>query len=139
AAAFRLVKPLVHRAAEMLRGTLVDRHLPPELRVVSDAPNLDAGVPPWLAAAGNQLAAKIEEWVSRHVAGYLEHSGEACRRLSAENRHGLTFRLTMTRIPGIEKLRLAAQGRDVNAIQGAAWLDGTPAIVMHIRPGHAIR
>jgi hypothetical protein len=66
-AAFRLIRPLVHRPAEMLRAVILQRHLPPTIRVVSEVPNLESDVPPWLRQVGHQLAAKVEEWVSQQV------------------------------------------------------------------------
>jgi hypothetical protein len=86
--AFRLVKPLVHRAAEMVRLTVLERKLPPHLRVIGDKPNLDARVPTWISGVGKQLADKIEEWASQHVAGYIESNAAEFRRGIASDHDG---------------------------------------------------
>jgi hypothetical protein len=139
AAAFRLVKPLVQRAAHMLKAAILERHLPPTLRIVSDLPNLDARSPAWLMQVGAQLAAKIEEWASHHVAQYLGNNGEAFRRISALQHDGVTLRITMTRVPGMAMLRLLAQNRQPTGMDGTAWLRGTPEFAVVAHPGHAIK
>jgi hypothetical protein len=139
AAAFRLIKPLVHRASETLRATILERHLPSELRVVSEVPNLDRRVPAFLTHAGRQLAAKIEEWASQQLIGYLRENAEEFRRVSATQHDGVTLRLTMSRVPGIETLRAAAGGRQSRPPQGTAWLKGAPATVIQAHPGYAIQ
>jgi len=138
AAAFRLVKPLVQRAAAMVRAALFERHLPPELRVVSEVPNLDARVPAWLVQSGRQLAAKVDEWVSHQIVQYFAGHADEFRRVATAHHDGLTLRLTMS-IPGIEMLRLAAQGRQPPDLHGGAWLNGTPSFAVVALHGYAIK
>jgi hypothetical protein len=138
AAAFRLIKPLVQRVAEMVRTTVVDRHLPPELRIISEVPNLDARVPSWLVTAGNRLAAKVEEWMTRQLVAYLRENAEEFRRVSAAPQDGLTLRLTMTGVPGLASIRAAGHGRSLGPKQELSF-KGMPAIVIHAQPGYAIR
>jgi hypothetical protein len=136
--AFRLVKPLLHRAAEMVRLTVLERKLPPHLRVIGDKPNLDARVPVWLSGAGKQLADKIEEWASQHIASYIENHAEEFRRVSASEHDGMTLRIVMNRVPGIETLRLAAQGQ-TEPPKDAAWLTGQPAVTVDAHQGHTLK
>jgi hypothetical protein len=136
--AFRLVEPLVRRARAMLTTAVAARCLPPELRVVTDTPDFDGRVPSWLAAVGRHLAAKIEEWTSHQIAQYFANNADAIRHLSTEHRDGLTLRLTMS-IPGIETLRLIAQGRRPPGVDGRAWLNGTPSFAIAANPGYAIK
>ena len=138
AAAFRLVKPLVQRAAAMVRAALFERHLPPELRVISEVPNLDARVPAWLVQSGQQLAAKVDEWASHQIAQYFTSHADEFRRAATAHHDGLTLRLTMS-IPGIEMLRMAAQGRQPPDLHGGAWLNGTPRFAVVALPGYAIK
>jgi hypothetical protein len=77
--------------------------------------------------------------VAHQVAQYLRNNAEEFRRLSAAHHDGVTLRITMTRIPGIEMLRLVAQGRIPKALEGSAWLKGSPEFAVHARPGYAIR
>jgi hypothetical protein len=137
--AFRLVKPLVQRAAHMLKAVILERHMPPTLRVISETPNLDARVPAWLTAIAAQLGAKIDEWASLQVAQYLSKNAEEFRRISATHHDGATLRITMTQIPGIATLRLVAQGKQPQALNGAAWLKGTPDFAVVAHPGYAIK
>jgi hypothetical protein len=139
AAAFRLVKKLLHRPAEMLRAAVLERHLPPTLRLVSEVPQLDSTVPTWLKQVGHQLAAKFEEWVSEQVVQYFRNNAEEFRRIAAAHHDGITLRITMSRIPGMETLRLVARGRIPRALEGSAWLKGTPAFAVHARAGYSIR
>jgi hypothetical protein len=136
--AFRLIKPLLHRAAEMVRLSVVEQKLPPHLRVIGDKPNLDARVPAWLSGVGKQLADKIEEWASQHVAGYINSHAEEFRRVSASDHDGMTLRVTMTHVPGIETLRLAAQGQ-TEPPKDTAWLAGQPAVTVDAYHGHTLK
>jgi hypothetical protein len=139
AAVFRLIKRLAHRPAEMLRAVVTERHMPPALRVVGEVPQLDAKVPLWLKQVGQQLAAKAEEWVSEQVVQYVRNNADEFRRISAAHHDGLTLRITMSRVPGMETLRQVARGRIPKALEGAAWLRGTPAFAVHARAGYSIR
>jgi hypothetical protein len=138
-AAFRLVKPLVQRAAHMLKAAIPERHLPPTLRIISDVPNLDARSPAWLTQIGAQLAAKIDEWTSHQVAQYLANNAEEFRRVSASQHDGVTLRITMTRVPGMAMLRLLAQNKQPTGLEGMAWLQGAPEFAVVAQPGHAIK
>jgi hypothetical protein len=138
-AAFRLVKPLVHRAAHLLKAAVLDRHLPPMLRIVGDVPNLDARSPAWLSQVGTQLAAKIDEWASHQVARYLANNAEEFRRVSGLQHDGVTLRITMTRVPGMATLRLLAQNKQPTGLDGTVWLKGTPEFAVVAHPGHAIK
>jgi hypothetical protein len=138
-AAFRLVKPLVLRAAHMLKAATLERHLPPTLRIISDVPNLDARSPAWLTQVGAQVAAKIDEWASHHVAQYLSNNAEEFRRVSALQHDGVTLRITMTRVPGMEMLRLLAQNKQPMGLDGTTWLKGTPEFAVVAHPGHTIK
>jgi hypothetical protein len=136
---FRLIKPLVHRAARMLKEVVLERHLPAELRVVSETPNLEAKVPNWLVQIGHQLATKVEEWASQQVAQYLKNNADEFRRVSAAHHDGVTLSIKMSRVPGMETLRLASQRRKLPAPEGTGWLNGTPAFAVVAHPGYALR
>lgn len=137
-AAFRLVQPLVQHTAGELRAALAGRHLPPDLRVISEAPNFDAVVPAWLVSVGRELAGKIDEWASHQVAQYLANHADEFRRLVTAQHDGLTLRLTMS-IPGVETLRLLAQGHRPADPHRGAWLNGTPVFAVVAHPGYAIK
>ncbi len=136
---FRLLRPLIHRATETLRSLLLHRRLPPSLRVVSEAPNLENLVPPWLENASRPLAAKIAEWASEHVAQYLRGNAQEFRNVCASRHDGVTLRVTMSRVPGLETLRLAARERNPRTLAGTAWLRGAPSFAVSALPGYAIR
>ena len=137
--AFCLVQPLIGRAGELLKSALLVRRLPPALRVVGEAPNLEHRSPPWLSVIGHQLAGKVAEWASNQVAQYLGNNADAFRRLSAADQDGVTLRITMSRVPGMDVLREIARGQVPRAIQGMAWLRGEPAFEVVAVAGYAIR
>lgn len=139
ATAFRLVHPLVVRASGMLKSALMVRRLPPALRVIGETPNFDSRLPAWLSVVGTRFAAKIAEWASVAVATYLRNNAEQFRRASASERDGVTLRLTLSRIPGIDVLRQIASGKVPRHAQGSAWLRGEPTFVAIATPGYAIR
>jgi hypothetical protein len=139
ATAFRLVRPLVVRAADMLRSALLMRHLPPALRIVGETPLVHGRVPHWLTLVGNQLAAKVAQWASQHVALYLRNNAEQFRRLGSSPRDGLTLCVTMSRVPGIDVLRQIERGQFPRAFAGGRWLHGEPTMAAVATPGYAIR
>lgn len=136
AAAFRLVKPLVHRAAHKLEAAIVERRLPPDLRIISEVPNLDHRAPVWLRQVAHHLAAKVDEWASHQIVQYLRNNAEEFRRISADHHDGLTLHIVMARVPGFDLLRLAARGKPPKALEGTAWLNGSPVFVVHAHAGH---
>ena len=77
--------------------------------------------------------------MSEQVVQYLEHNAEEFRRISATRHDGLTLRITMSRVPGMEMLRLIAQGRLPKAVEGSGWLRGTPTFAVHALAGYVIR
>ena len=139
AGAFRLLHPLIVRAAELVRSVLMRRHLPNELRVIGETPNLENLVPEWLDRASRPLAAKLAEWSSAHVAQYLRANAQEFRNACASHHDGVTLRITMSRVPGLESLRLAAQGRRPPIGAGTAWLKGQPNFAVLAIPGYGIR
>jgi hypothetical protein len=137
--AYRMVEPLIKRGAELLRLTLLVHRLPPALRVVGEAPNLEHRAPPWLSVVATQLSAKVAEWAAHQVAQYLRSNAEQFRKLSASEHDGITLRIVMSRIPGIDVLRQLASGKVVRSVEGGAWLRGEPAFEVIATPGYAIR
>src|SRR5262249_49625979 len=134
---YRMVQPLIGRATEMLKSALLVRHLPPALRIIGEAPNLGHRRPPWPSTLGAQLSGKVAGWASHQVAQYLRNNVEQFRKLSASDQDGVTLRIAMTRIPGIEVLRQIAKGQVPLSVQGTAWLNGEPAFEVVARPGYA--
>ena len=137
--AYRLVQPLIGRAAALLKSALLVRHLPPALRIIGEAPNIEGRRPTWLNTVGAQLSGKVTGWAAQQVAQYLRNNVEAFRKLSASDQDGVTLRIVMTRIPGIEALRQLAKGHAARSIQqGASWPPGDPDFEVVARPGYAI-
>ena len=103
-------------------------------------PNLEGRRPPWLATISAQLSGKVSGWAAQQVAQYLRNHADAFRKLSASDQDGVTLKIVMTRIPGIEILRQLAKGQVPRSVQqGAAWPQGQPAFEVIARPGYAIR
>jgi len=136
--AFRMVHPLIGRAATLLKSALMVRHLPPALRIVGEAPNIGHRLPPWLSTIGAQLSGKVAGWASHQLAQYLRNNVEQFRKLSASNQDGVTIRIAMSHIPGIEVLRQIAKGQVPGSVQGTAWLRGEPAFEVVASAGYAI-
>jgi hypothetical protein len=139
AVAFGRLKHLLRRPALALKRALHERHLPPEIHVVSDTPNLEHKVPHWLHHAGAHLAAKIVHWASEHLAQYLRNNAAEFRRVCASHHDGVTLRLTMTKIPGMELLRQISQRKVPSSVSPATWFKGTPAFHVSVRPGYHIK
>jgi len=139
ATAFRLLRPLIERAGTTLRSVLLVRRMPPALRVIGEAPNLEHRLPSWLSVVGAQLAAKVVEWASLQVAQYLRNNAEQFRRAVLSDQDGLTLSVSMSRVPGMDVLRQIARGHVPSNVQGTSWLRGEPSFVVIPTPGYAIR
>jgi hypothetical protein len=143
--AFRTVHPLIERATALLRAAVTARRLPPALRIFGEGATLEHHAPRWVRAAGAELAAKIDAWVSHEVAQYLhlQHGCEQLRKLvvseQGSEQGGVTLRIALSRIPGIETLRQLEKGHAPRALHGGAWLRGTPTVEILAKPGHVIR
>jgi hypothetical protein len=138
ATAFKRLKPLLMRTTEALKMAIVHRHLPPEILVVSETPNLNNRVPHWLRHGGHQFGAKIGEWAQQQLAQYLRNNSEEFKRSCASHHEGVTLRITMTRVPGMDVLRLLSQGKISKELSQPGWPKGSPAFQVIARTGYAI-
>ena len=124
------LRPLIERAGTTLRSVLLVRRMPPALRVIGEAPNLEHRLPSWLSVVGAQLAAKVVEWASLQVAQYLRNNAEQFRRAVLSDQDGLTLSVSMSRVPGMDVLRQIARGHVPSNVQGTSWLRGEPSFVV---------
>jgi hypothetical protein len=138
-AGFVQINPVVERLARMLKAPMLEQVMPLGLRIISDTPQLQRNVPSWLLTVGRQLGAKITQWVSEQVALYLRNKADEFRSLCASRHDGVTLRITMTRVPGMESMRLLAQGKPPAGLSGGDWLNGTPAFEIVGFAGHVIK
>jgi hypothetical protein len=137
-AAFRRIKPLLRRITEALKTTGAHHHLSPHILVVSQKPNLHGRAPHWLKHAGHHLGAKIGEWAQVQLAQYLRNSAEDFKRAGASHHDGVTLRITMTNVPGMDLLQQLSQGKAPKDLSLAEWPKGSPAFQVIARPGYAI-
>jgi hypothetical protein len=137
-AAFRRLRPLLARTAHAFKEAISHGHLPPEISVVSEAPNVDGKTHDWLRSAGHRLAAKISEWTQTQLAQYLRNNVEEIKRLCSSRHDGVTLRFTMTRVPGLELLLRMSQGKPVPELSAGNWPKGTPTFQVNARAGFAI-
>src|SRR5579863_8361757 len=138
AAAFKRIKPLLRRTTEALKMAIAHRHLPPELMVVNETPNLHRKVQPWLGQASHHLGAKISEWAQVQLAQYLRNKTADFKKACASHHDGVTLRITMTKIPGMDLLQQLSQGKPVKEFALAGWPKGTPAFQVIARTGYTI-
>jgi hypothetical protein len=135
---FRRLKRLVERTSEAFQMALAHGHLPPEILVVSETPNPDGRVHNWMRLAGRQLAAKLRDWSTAQIAQYLQNHAEEFRKLCASPKDGVTLRVTMTRVPGLEALRAASRGKVTKDLAAGKWPAGTPEFQVVGRAGYAV-
>ena len=138
AAPFKRIKHLVRRAAEALKLAISHHHLPPEILAVSETPNLTGKTPHWLKQVGHHLSAKIAEWADTQIAQYLRNSAEDFKRACASHHDGVTLRITMTKVPGLDLLREISEGKAPADFSLKNWPNGAPAFQVIARPGYAI-
>jgi hypothetical protein len=138
AAAFKRIKPLLRRLTEALKTASAHRHLPHQIRVVSEKPNLHHLVPHWLRHTSHHLGARIGEWAQVQLAQYLRNSAADFKRACASHHDGVTLRITMTKVPGMELLQQLSQGKAPKDFAAAGWPKGSPAFHVSARTGHTI-
>jgi hypothetical protein len=138
AAAFKHVKRLLTRTTEALKLAVVHRHLPPEILVVAEIPNPDGKVHHWLRQAGHHFGAKIGGWAQAQIAQYFRNNAEEFKRTCASHHDGVTLRITMTRVPGMDVLRLMSEGKTPKEFSLAGWPKGSPAFHVIARAGYEI-
>ncbi len=137
-AAFARLKHLLAHTTRALKIALHERHLPPEVLIISETPNLDSKVPHWIRQAGAHLANKIAAWAQGHLASYLRANATEFRRVCAAHHDGVTIKITMTRVPGLEILRQMSRGHVPPNVSPTTWLKGEPAFHVSLRPGHTV-
>lgn len=137
-AAFARIKPLLARTTEALKTVAIHRHLPGRIHIVGNTPNLDNRTPPWLKQVAPHLAAKIAHWAGAQLAQYFRNNAEEFRRICASHHDGVTVRLTMTRVPGIELLRQLSLGNVPRDIVHGVWPRGVPTFQVTAHAGHKI-
>jgi hypothetical protein len=136
-AALAHLKPLLRRTIESLVNT--HQHLSPRIHVVTDRPNLSHVAPHWLKHAGHHLGAKVGEWARRQLVQYFQHNADEFKRTSASVHDGVTLKITMTKVPGMELLRELSHGRIPKEFARGVWPKGTPAFHVTLHPGYAVR
>jgi hypothetical protein len=133
------LKESLQQSTHTLRTVAVHRHLPPDLIVVSNEPNLDAAVPDWLRRAGHWLGLRTDEWVQRHMARYLGRSAQELRLACFSHPDGVTLRITMTRIPTLGAPGVIPWGNCVGREVGPGGSAATPEFELVLRGGYARR
>jgi len=129
---------MLARTTEALKMAIVHRHLPPEILIVSETPNLDGKVQHWLRHAGHHLGAKIGEWAQVQVAQYFRNSAADFKRACASHHDGVTLHITMTRVPGLAELRLLSKEKAPKGFSLAGWPKGSPAFQVVARSGYTM-
>jgi hypothetical protein len=137
-AAFKRIKPLLRKITDALKTAGAHHHLSHHILVVSQKPNLHGKVPHWLKHAGHHLGVKIGEWAQVQLAQYLRNSVEDFKRATASHHDGVTLRITMTNVPGMDLLQQLSQGKAPKDLSPAEWPKGSPAFQVIAKPGYAI-
>lgn len=138
-AAFAHLKPLLRRTIEALKTAGSHHHLSQRIHVVSDKPNLNHIAPHWLKHAGRHLGAKIGGWVHAQLVQYLQRNAEEFKRAAASHHDGVTLRITMTHVPGMEILRELSHGKIPREFSLGRWPKGKPVFHVTQRAGYAVK
>src|SRR6266852_4234761 len=139
AAAFAHLKPLLRRTIESLKTAGTHHPLSQRIHVVSDKPNLNQTAPHWLKHAGHHLGAKLGEWAQSQLVQYFQRNAEEFKRACASHHEGVTLKITMTHIPGMEVLRELSHGKIPKEFSHGGWPKGTPAFHVTQHTGYAVK
>jgi hypothetical protein len=138
AIAFKRLKPLLKRTTAALHKAMVHRHMPPEIVVVSETPNLSGKVPHWLRHVSHHLSARIGEWAQVQLAQYLRNHAQDFKSACASHHDGVTLRIHMTNVPGMDLLRQFSQGKIPAEFDLKGWPGGSPSFHVTTRTGYHI-
>ena len=138
-AALAQLKPILRRTVDSLKTAAVHPHLSTRIHIISDKPNLNHTTPQWLKHAGHHLGAKIGEWAKAQLAQYFQNNAEEFKRACASHHDGVTLRIAMTRVPGMEVLRQLSQGRIPPELSHGGWPKGSPAFHVTQHSGYTIK
>lgn len=136
--AVALVKPLITRIVDAVWVAVRTRRLPPNIRIISETPQLESEVPPWLIHAAKEIALQIARWLLQQIAAYLQAKADEFRRVCASRQDGVTLRITMRRVPGMDNIRLLQQGKLAQALLRPGWMHGVPDFELVTLPGYAV-
>lgn len=136
--AFAHLKRRLERTVNPLKTAMQHHHLPHHIHIISERPNLDGRMPDWLRHAGHPLGVKLSAWLEVQLAQYLRNHAEELRRACSAHADGVTLRVTMTRIPGIDWLRQLSRGSLNREFSLSNWPKGSPAFQVTLHTGHKI-
>jgi len=134
---FGHLKQRIDRLAESVKTAMLHHHMPRHVHVITAKPNLDGKIPTWFKHAGHHLGLKVAEWLKVQLAQYLRNNSEELKRACSSHHDGVTLRVTMSRIPGIELLRQMSEGRSKD-FSLRDWPQGSPAFQVTAHPGYKI-
>lgn len=136
----RGVPALVQASTSLARD--LDRSTQARVRVVrEDEENPEAlealtGRPLAVPLAGS-LRRRVRAWVLPALASWARANVEAFARAAAHPGAGVTIRVRLTAVPGLDQALTGGQQRPAGALRGAAT--GTPSIAITVAPGRSRR
>ena len=134
---FTRVHALLRRTTHGIGVAALHHQLPPGVLVVSHTPNLAGRSPHWLRTIGHTLAHKINAWAQDELAHHFRRSAAHFRQVCSSSHDGVTLRLTMTQVPGMDALVALSQGRPKTDL-ARSWPPGAPHYQVTERPGYII-
>jgi hypothetical protein len=138
-AALALLKPLLRRTIESLKTAGAHHHLSQRIHVVSDRPNLNHVAPHWLKLAGHHLGAQLGEWAHAQLVQYFQRNAEEFKHACASHHDGVTLKITMTNVPGMQLLRELSHGKIPKEFSHGGWPKGTPTFHVTQQTGYAVK
>src|SRR5262249_32811080 len=133
-----LIKPLVLQAVETIKTGFRTRKMPPNVRLITETAELEGEVPPWLITAAEEIGKKILQWVSQLVIEYLQNRADQFRQVCGSRRDGVTIRVSLSRVPGMDNLRLLSQGKVLQGLLRLGWMRGVPGVEITTLPGKSV-
>jgi hypothetical protein len=134
--AFALVKPLISRIANALAEN-PGNMLPENIRIIEEKPQLEQKTPSWLRGVAGALGRHIEKWALIQIIEYFKNRGDQIQKACSSQHDGITISITMTQVPGMEKLRLLSRGTMNQSLNRQDWR-GAPRYDITTSPGYGV-
>jgi len=137
-AAFMLIKPLLQQGVATIIAGIKARKMPGNVRLISETPELENEVPAWLVIVAEEIGKKLLQWVTQLVIEYLQNRSDQFRQVCASRRDGVTIRVSLSRVPGMENVRLLLAGRTALGLLAPGWIRGVPGMDITTLPGRSM-
>ncbi len=80
----------------------------------------------------------VWQWVSALIIECLQNRADQFRQVCSSRRDGVTIRVSLSRVPGMDNLPLISQGKVLQGLLRPGWMRGVPGVEITTLPGRSL-